>query len=115
VAGNGFQCELTAFSMSVGRDSARLSTQAAQPKPRIHPQSQCHGSGAAHYTTRPMGRLRFAAPKGAAHYTSTAKLRVTDGSTGIPGPIVVDTVTFFRYRPFDDDGLTRNTSSSAAP
>ncbi len=27
---------------------------------------------------------------------SAVKLRVTDGSTGIPGPVVVDTVTFFR-------------------
>ena len=27
---------------------------------------------------------------------ASVKLRVTDGSTGIPGPVVVDTVTFFR-------------------
>ena len=46
---------------------------------------------------------------------SSVKLRVTDGSTGIPGPVVVETVTFFRYRPFDDDGLARSTSSRAAP
>ncbi len=27
---------------------------------------------------------------------ASAKLRVMDGSTGMPGPVVVDTVTFFR-------------------
>ncbi len=27
---------------------------------------------------------------------ASAKLRVTDGSTGMPGPVVVDTVIFFR-------------------
>ncbi len=27
---------------------------------------------------------------------SPAKLRVMDGSTGMPGPVVVDTVIFFR-------------------
>jgi hypothetical protein len=29
--------------------------------------------------------------------------------------VVVETVIFFGKRPFDDDGLCRNTSSSAAP
>jgi hypothetical protein len=32
------------------------------------------------------------------------------GSTGMPGPVVVETTTFFRYRPFDDDGLARRIS-----
>jgi hypothetical protein len=32
----------------------------------------------------------------------------------MPGPVVVETVIFFRYRPLDDDGLCRRTSSSAA-
>ena len=27
---------------------------------------------------------------------ASAKFRVTDGSTGMPGPVVVDIVTFFR-------------------
>jgi hypothetical protein len=27
---------------------------------------------------------------------ASEKLRVTDGSTGIPGPVVVDTTIFFR-------------------
>ena len=30
------------------------------------------------------------------NYYSSAKFRVTAGSTGIPGPVVVETVTFFR-------------------
>ena len=29
-------------------------------------------------------------------YQASAKLRVTAGSTGMPGPVVVDTVIFFR-------------------
>ncbi len=41
-------------------------------------------------------------------------LRVTLGSTGMPGPIVVVTKTFFRYLPLDADGLDRSTSSSTA-
>ena len=45
---------------------------------------------------------------------SSSRLRVRLGSTGMPGPIVVAKVTFLRYRPFDDDGLARSTSSSAA-
>ena len=36
------------------------------------------------------------------------------GSTGMPGPIVVEMVAFFRYRPLDALGLSRSTSSSAA-
>jgi hypothetical protein len=43
-----------------------------------------------------------------------ADTRVAVGSTGMPGPIVVVKVTFFRYRPFDADGLARRISSSAA-
>ena len=48
-----------------------------------------------------------------------AKLLAADGgsgftSTGMPGPIVVEMVAFFRYRPFDALGLSRRTSSSAA-
>ena len=46
--------------------------------------------------------------------SSTSMLRVRFGSTGMPGPMVVEKVTFFRYRPFADDGLARRTSSSAA-
>ncbi len=49
----------------------------------------------AHYASGPMVgsvRPRLTAP---AHYASE-KFRVTDGSTGIPGPVVVDTVIFFR-------------------
>ncbi len=34
-------------------------------------------------------------PKAPTRYAS-AKLRVIDGSTGIPGPVVVETVIFFR-------------------
>ncbi len=36
------------------------------------------------------------------------------GSTGTPGPMVVETVTFLRYLPFAADGLARSTSSSTA-
>jgi|GEM_PF-2638972 len=32
----------------------------------------------------------------AANAQASAKLRVTAGSTGMPGPVVVETVTFFR-------------------
>jgi len=46
--------------------------------------------------------------------SSTSMLRVRFGSTGIPGPMVVETVTFFRYRPLAEDGLARRTSSRAA-
>ena len=47
--------------------------------------------------------------------SSTSRLRVRFGSTGMPGPVVVATMTFFRYRPLAADGLARRTSSSAAP
>ena len=46
--------------------------------------------------------------------SSTVRLRVRLGSTGMPGPIVVETVTFFRYRPLAAAGLARSTSSRAA-
>ncbi len=36
------------------------------------------------------------------------------GSTWMPGPVVVEKVTFFRYLPFAADGLDRRTSSSTA-
>jgi hypothetical protein len=40
--------------------------------------------------------------------------RVMLGSTGIPGPIVVVTVTFLRYRPLAAAGFSLITSSIAA-
>jgi hypothetical protein len=46
--------------------------------------------------------------------SSARRLRVRFGSTGMPGPMVVVKVTFFRYRPFAADGLARRISSSAA-
>src|SRR3954454_4455920 len=46
--------------------------------------------------------------------SSAVRLRVRFGSTGMPGPMVVEMVTFFRYRPLAADGLARSTSSSAA-
>ena len=46
--------------------------------------------------------------------SSTSRLRVTFGSTGMPGPIVVAKVTFLRYLPLAADGLARSTSSSTA-
>src|SRR5882757_253334 len=46
---------------------------------------------------------------------ASVKLRVTAGSTGMPGPVVVEMTIFFRYRPLDDAGLARMTSSMAAP
>src|SRR4051794_5323056 len=46
--------------------------------------------------------------------SSTVRLRVRFGSTGMPGPMVVETVTFFRYRPLAAAGLARRTSSRAA-
>ena len=35
-------------------------------------------------------------------------------STLTPGPIVDETTTFFRYLPFDEDGLARSSSSITA-
>jgi len=46
--------------------------------------------------------------------SSSAKPRVLLGSTGMPGPIVVVKVTFFRYLPLAAAGLSLITSSSAA-
>src|SRR5882757_9282707 len=46
---------------------------------------------------------------------ASVKLRVTAGSTGMPGPVVVEMTIFFRYRPLDDAGLARMISSMAAP
>ena len=45
---------------------------------------------------------------------SPVRLRVLLGSTGMPGPIVVVKVTFFRYRPLAAAGLSLITSSRAA-
>jgi hypothetical protein len=45
---------------------------------------------------------------------SSVKPRVLLGSTGMPGPIVVVNVTFFRYRPLAAAGLSLITSSKAA-
>src|SRR4051812_21179779 len=52
--------------------------------------------------------------EGWSFYSSASMLRVRFGSTGMPGPMVVETVTFLRYRPLADDGLARRTSSRAA-
>jgi hypothetical protein len=46
--------------------------------------------------------------------SSSVKLRVLLGSTGMPGPIVVVKVTFFTYRPLAAAGLSLITSSRAA-
>src|SRR3954452_3049071 len=63
----------------------------------------------------PQGRRRSTgADLDYAEASSTVRLRVRFGSTGMPGPMVVETVTFFRYRPLAADGLARSTSSSAA-
>jgi hypothetical protein len=57
------------------------------------------GSGRA-YASAPMvgsGRAYASAPMvGSGRAYASAKLRVTDGSTGIPGPVVVVIVTFLR-------------------
>lgn len=45
---------------------------------------------------------------------SAMRLRVRFGSTGMPGPMVVVKVTFFRYRPLAAAGLARRISSRAA-
>ena len=52
---------------------------------------------------------------GQAEVSSTSRLRVRFGSTGMPGPMVVATVIFLMYRPLAADGLARRISSSAAP
>ncbi|REF37295.1 hypothetical protein DFJ64_2739 [Thermasporomyces composti] len=53
-------------------------------------------------------------PGGVAGQAGTASAPVFDGSTGIPGPMVVDSTTLRMYRPLAADGLSRITSSSAA-
>ena len=47
--------------------------------------------------------------------SSTSRLRVRFGSTGMPGPVVVVIVIFLTYRPLAAAGLARRISSSAAP
>src|SRR6266699_991661 len=61
------------------------------------------------------GRPRGARGQAVASARSSAKLRVLLGSTGMPGPIVVVKVTFLRYLPLAAAGLSRITSSRAAP
>ena len=46
--------------------------------------------------------------------SSTSRFFVLAGSTGMPGPIVVEMVALATYRPLEDDGLSRSTSSRAA-
>ena len=46
--------------------------------------------------------------------SSTSRFLVFAGSTGMPGPIVVEMVALATYRPLEDDGLSRSTSSRAA-
>jgi hypothetical protein len=50
----------------------------------------CDGHGMAEYSEPAHSR----APRRKVY--ASAKFRVTDGSTGMPGPVVVDIVTFFR-------------------
>ena len=45
---------------------------------------------------------------------SSRRLRVRLTSTGMPGPMVVDTVIFEMYRPLEADGFSRRISSRAA-
>src|SRR4051794_30306066 len=59
------------------------------------------------------GALGYGVPA-YAETSSAVRFRVRFGSTGMPGPMVVEMVTFFRYRPLAADGLARSTSSSAA-
>lgn len=40
--------------------------------------------------------VRGSVTKADSDYASSVKFRVTDGSTGMPGPVVVETTTFFR-------------------
>jgi hypothetical protein len=60
------------------------------------------------------GRPRCAQGQAVASASSSVKPRVLLGSTGMPGPIVVVNVTFFRYRPLAAAGLSLITSSRAA-
>ncbi|ASO18212.1 hypothetical protein AHOG_02760 [Actinoalloteichus hoggarensis] len=46
-------------------------------------------------------------------FSSASRSRVRFGSTGMPGPMVVEKVIFFRKRPLAADGFARSTSSSA--
>src|SRR5437016_367732 len=80
---------------------------------------QAHGAyHAIRHRRREPGDFRgFPAPVTAGGYASavaSVKLRVTLGSTGMPGPIVVVRKTFLRYLPLAADGLERSTSSSTA-
>jgi len=46
--------------------------------------------------------------------SDSSRFRVREGSTRMPGPIVVAKATFLRYRPLAAAGFARNTSSRAA-
>ncbi len=81
--------------MPHGSDGARLTARALYAsgstvgsiRPRLTARAH-YASGSTVGSIRPRLTAR-------AHYAS-AKLRVTDGSTGMPGPVVVDTTIFFR-------------------
>jgi len=54
------------------------------------------GSTASSASTHARNSAASSAASNAERYYASAKLRVTAGSTGMPGPVVVETVTFFR-------------------
>ena len=79
-----------------------------------HPVRQAghdRGDPAQNQHAGPLGSGRGSVCEAEAHSASGL---VLFGSTGMPGPIVVEMVAFFRYRPLDALGLSRSTSSSAA-
>ena len=93
-----------------GRRAAGRARAAVLP----HPRDAARAAGASRRTSRRCSRTGRADPKttaprrpvgrrGASHVlrqadgvSSTSRLRVRFGSTGMPGPVVVETVTFFR-------------------
>ena len=83
-------------------DSGRRENEAAATRKRRAPECRVPAASGA------------AEDQAEASAVSSVKLRVLLGSTGMPGPIVVVKVTFFRYRPLAAAGLSLITSSRAA-
>ena len=85
-----------------------VGAESAGEVPALHPAPVSPASSTTP-TARGCGNVsRMAQSSAAAAFTAP-------GSTGMPGPIVVDSVAFLTYRPFAADGLSRMTSSIAAP
>jgi hypothetical protein len=105
MSGSGSELPGRSLRPARERDGIQRSSVATDYDPGAQgPNRQAPGSGAE------VGRWGQAL----ASASSSVKLRVLLGSTGMPGPIVVVNVTFLTYRPLAAAGLSLITSSSAA-